>query len=86
MSDDLPYSNGVRPILLALDGREVQVVIDALVAFANAEEAGGDACGVVATADAVAAHLRELRELDSVWTLETVRQAGLSRYRNRPQG
>jgi hypothetical protein len=56
------------------------------VAFANQCEAEGDVCGVVPTCDELHHRLHELREIDSAWVREMMKEMGSGRYRHRPQG
>lgn len=74
-----------RSLLLALNGAEVIVVLDALVAFAYAEEQEGDPCGVVPIADYVANRVRAIDGLCAEH-LELMKVAGLGKFKNRPQG
>lgn len=73
-------------ILIPVTSNEVQVISDALVAFANIAEAEGDACAVGPICDAVAARLRALHELDAEWARQHVLMMGLGTKRARPQG
>ena len=76
-----------HPYVVFLDGSQIQVVIDALVAFANQCEAEGDICKVAPTCDEVRETLHELREIDSEWIRQMMKQDGaFGRYKNRPQG
>jgi hypothetical protein len=73
-------------LILPIDGQDASILVDALVAFANQEEAEGDACGVVERADEIAAMVRQLREIAWVEPEQWLRHIGTGRYKRRPQG
>lgn len=76
-----------NPFLLALrDSVEADVVVNALVAFAVACEAEGDACGVAPVADRICARARALRQLGEAGVVEHLRAIGLGPTYRRPQG
>lgn len=73
-------------VLLPLTEPELQVVADALVAFAYAEEETGDPLGVVAHADRIRSRIRNHEDMLNVQADQMLRIMGLGRYANRPQG
>jgi hypothetical protein len=83
---EAPLHTNIEPYILFLHGGQIQVMIDALVAFANQCEAEGDVCGVAPTCDELHHRLHELREIDSAWVREMMKEMGSGRYRHRPQG
>jgi hypothetical protein len=73
-------------LLLPVTSREIDVVVDALVAFATQCEADGDICGAAPIADAACERARQLRDLSDVAIEQAIRMSGLGRHRHRPQG
>lgn len=83
---ETPLHTNIEPFVLFLHGGQIQVLIDAVVAFATQCEAEGDVCGVVPMCDELHHRLHELCEIDSVWVREMIKEMGGGRYRHRPQG
>jgi hypothetical protein len=75
-----------RLCLLPLEPAEIVVVLDAVNAFAIAEEAEGDPCCVGPLCDEVADRLRGFAKVTSVDAVEKLRAWGIGTYKNRPQG
>lgn len=83
---ETPLHTNIEPYVLFLHGGQIDVLIDALVAFATQCEADGDVCGVAPTCDELHRRLHELRELDNTEVRELMKEMGAGRYRLRPQG
>lgn len=78
----------MEPMILFLHPGHVEVLKDALTAFANQEDSQGDPCGVSPICDELWSRLDGLSLISPhrIEAIEVMKTMGMVRYKNRPQG